>query len=262
MAIPNINDSYPVAPLENLFNLIGDAAEVDDAANATNLTNALNVRQIKTYKWANAAARTAQVGMAEGDVGDQADTDAQYRYNGAAWVNLSSGITRLIPTVSGTGMSVSAAGLVTASGASAGIITFPGSASYDIIRVEVTSLIKSTANDLTARLTLATVPVSTSTYGQVRAFDNGTTRSISTVLGTGPSWNVDTSPSGIADFTLNLSGIALAEQTRCRDAGGSTSGYSWQNSMWNTTASAADGIQFNVSAGTYAFRATVFGVNL
>lgn len=39
----------------------------------------------RTYKWANAAARGAQTGMSEGDVGDQADTDIRYRYSGSAW---------------------------------------------------------------------------------------------------------------------------------------------------------------------------------
>lgn len=37
------------------------------------------------YYWANAAARTAQTGMIDGQYGYQADTKVLYRYNGAAW---------------------------------------------------------------------------------------------------------------------------------------------------------------------------------
>lgn len=37
------------------------------------------------YRWANAAARTAQAGMAAGDKGYQTDTAIVYRYSGSAW---------------------------------------------------------------------------------------------------------------------------------------------------------------------------------
>ncbi len=38
------------------------------------------------YRWANAAARTAQAGMAAGDKGYQTDTLVEYLYSGSAWV--------------------------------------------------------------------------------------------------------------------------------------------------------------------------------
>lgn len=56
------------------------------AAMATSIQTAFSKRQIRTFKWADAAARAAQTGMSEGDRGDQADTDKQYRYSGSTWV--------------------------------------------------------------------------------------------------------------------------------------------------------------------------------
>ena len=41
---------------------------------------------INQYRWANAAARTAQLGMRTGDKGYQVDTDVTYRYSGSTWV--------------------------------------------------------------------------------------------------------------------------------------------------------------------------------
>lgn len=55
-------------------------------------------RQIQTYKWANEAARTAQTGMAEGDIGDQADTEQRWRYSGSVWAVSNSGLVPIRPT--------------------------------------------------------------------------------------------------------------------------------------------------------------------
>lgn len=74
MAITPVSASDPVAPLENLFN-----------AGYTQIDTLVSNRAIQTYKWANQAARLAQTGMTEGDIGDQQDTDVTYRYSGAAW---------------------------------------------------------------------------------------------------------------------------------------------------------------------------------
>lgn len=76
------------------------SAEAISAAEANSVEAALDTvigsqRQIRNFKWANAAARTAQTGMTEGDIGDQADTDIRYRYSGSAWVNVSAGVVPL-----------------------------------------------------------------------------------------------------------------------------------------------------------------------
>lgn len=44
------------------------------------------MRPIRSFKWADAAARNAQTGMSEGDIGDQADTNTTYRYDGTQWL--------------------------------------------------------------------------------------------------------------------------------------------------------------------------------
>ena len=65
------------------------SAEAISAAEATSVQNALNSvrsrRQIQTFVWANAAARAAQTGMVEGDIGYQSDTNIYYFYTGTVW---------------------------------------------------------------------------------------------------------------------------------------------------------------------------------
>lgn len=55
------------------------------AAMADAEADQIAVRQIQSYKWADAAARTAATGMTEGDIGYQLDTNVNYLYDGAAW---------------------------------------------------------------------------------------------------------------------------------------------------------------------------------
>lgn len=65
------------------------------------LTAGFAQRQIRTFKWANAAARTAQTGMSEGDVGHQIDTRVTYLYTSSAWKAWSSSWTLYTPTAMG-----------------------------------------------------------------------------------------------------------------------------------------------------------------
>lgn len=83
----------PVTPTWSIFyrnTSTAAALEAESATQATSVDTALttfsNSRAIRTYKWADAAARAVQTGMTEGDIGDQADTDVTYRYNGTSWV--------------------------------------------------------------------------------------------------------------------------------------------------------------------------------
>lgn len=82
MPFTPVTASDPVAPLENILNT--RFTELDNSITASVANYA-----IKTYKWANQAARNAQTGMTEGDIGDQLDTDQQWRYNGTTWVTAS-----------------------------------------------------------------------------------------------------------------------------------------------------------------------------
>jgi hypothetical protein len=61
----------PVSPLESLINVPIAAVQ--------------SVRQGFNFRWANAAARTAQTGMRAGDSGYQVDTGVDYRLVGSTW---------------------------------------------------------------------------------------------------------------------------------------------------------------------------------
>ncbi len=95
-----------------------------DEAVANSVQTALTARQIHTYQWANAAARTAQAGMAEGDVGYQADTDLTYQYNGSAWKLWQKLSTAFTPTW--TNLTIGSATQAWVYSISAGLVTVQG----------------------------------------------------------------------------------------------------------------------------------------
>lgn len=53
------------------------------AAMATSVQNALNVRETKSYVWPDEAARDAQTGMVNGQIGYQTDSETYYIYSGS-----------------------------------------------------------------------------------------------------------------------------------------------------------------------------------
>ena len=77
MPLGYFTDSTPLTPLRDPFNVLVDGINAVESD--------LGERQIQTYRWANAAARTAQTGMIAGDMGYQIDTDVLYRYSGSTW---------------------------------------------------------------------------------------------------------------------------------------------------------------------------------
>lgn len=118
----------PTTSPDNIYYADGStpmSAEAISAAEATSVQAALNAkinntRQIQSFVWANAAARNAQTGMTEGDVGYQLDNNTNYLYTGTAWIaRYSGGLVPIVPTsVAGTGVSLNATtGLVTFSAA-------------------------------------------------------------------------------------------------------------------------------------------------
>jgi 2',3'-cyclic-nucleotide 2'-phosphodiesterase (5'-nucleotidase family) len=60
----------------------------ESAQQATSVQVALSNRSLYSYTWANAAARTGETGMREGDTGYQQDSDQPYWYLGSTfgWV--------------------------------------------------------------------------------------------------------------------------------------------------------------------------------
>lgn len=66
------------------------SAEAISAAEATSVNDVIqelivNNRQLQDYLWPDAAARSAQTGMQDGDEGYQVDTKISYRYYDGAW---------------------------------------------------------------------------------------------------------------------------------------------------------------------------------
>lgn len=57
----------------------------ESVAQGDSVQLALRTRQLQYYRWADAAARTAQVGMAYGAKGFQVDTGVEYFYDGTSW---------------------------------------------------------------------------------------------------------------------------------------------------------------------------------
>jgi hypothetical protein len=64
-----------IAPLNTVFQNVAQTTQ-----------NALSLRANFSYRWANAAARTAQTGMRNGDRGFQIDTAQWYERIASAWV--------------------------------------------------------------------------------------------------------------------------------------------------------------------------------
>lgn len=72
---------YPTGT-DDVGDLKGDFAQLASSVQ-TAITNTKPAT--KSYKWANAAARTSQTGMTEGDTGYQLDNDRLWIYTGAIW---------------------------------------------------------------------------------------------------------------------------------------------------------------------------------
>lgn len=81
---------------------ISDPASLvaESVAQGDSIQLALNSRQAISYRWADAAARTAQTGMTINSQGYQIDTDMTYRYNGVSWKVWQKSSTAFTPTLS------------------------------------------------------------------------------------------------------------------------------------------------------------------
>ena len=92
------------------------------SAMATSVQTALNVRELHSFSWANSTEKSAQTGMAIGDIGYQIDNLIYYRWNGSSWkiwnkaaVAYSPTFTNLTPTSTNFVYSI-AAGVVRITG--------------------------------------------------------------------------------------------------------------------------------------------------
>lgn len=89
----------------------------------------------RPYKWADAAARAAETGMTEGDIGDQADTNQRWRYSGTAWTLISAGLNLILPTTVTNGTLVGG-GTVTFTGVTSVSLNGVFSSTYDWYQIE------------------------------------------------------------------------------------------------------------------------------
>ncbi len=114
-----------------------------DEDQATALDAELALREIQTFQWADSTARGAQAGMAEGDIGYQADTNLYYKYSGSAWGLLSDALTGTVPIIptGSTGGTVAAGGKVTFTAQTSVTIAGCFTATYDhyFFTVELTA---------------------------------------------------------------------------------------------------------------------------
>lgn len=61
------------------------SAETISSQEATTLADLMSRRERYAYEWANAGARSAEIGMRQGSLGYQVDTRSEYIYDGGAW---------------------------------------------------------------------------------------------------------------------------------------------------------------------------------
>jgi len=96
----------PIAPLNTVFEDLADSVQAALTAERTSTDTRLDAieatQQMYQYRWANAAARTAESGMRVGDIGFQVDTEVYYRYTGSSWRVWQQAQTTYTPTFGNT----------------------------------------------------------------------------------------------------------------------------------------------------------------
>lgn len=95
-----------IAPLNTVFEDLADSVQAALTAERTSTDTRLDAieatQQMYQYRWANAAARTAESGMRVGDIGFQVDTEVYYRYTGSSWRVWQQAQTTYTPTFGNT----------------------------------------------------------------------------------------------------------------------------------------------------------------
>jgi hypothetical protein len=92
------------------------------SAMATSVQNALLFREAHSFAWANTTERSAQTGMAVGDIGYQIDNLVYYRWNGSAWKIWAKAPAGYTPTL----VNITASSLVASYSIASGIVTVNG----------------------------------------------------------------------------------------------------------------------------------------
>ena len=260
MPFTPVSASDPVAPLENILNT--RFTELDNSITASTAAYA-----IKTYKWANAAARSAQTGMTEGDIGDQADTDQRYRYSGSAWMNITSGTYPITPTsVAGTGVAIGSGGRVIFTAATAVSINGCFSASYDNYLIHITGTSQSVAGSWQLRVRGGGSDLAGAVYDAQQIQANGTTLATSNPVAT-TLWTLNVNTLGTEGMsTITLDGPFLPRATFIdsdtyirNPANGASIKADIGGAVRNTNS--YDGFTMLVSTGTITGSLRIYGYN-
>lgn len=255
-----------VVDLNAMADSIDDALDTIDTDLANDLTAFAATRAIRTYKWANAAARTAQAGMTEGDVGDQADTDQRWRYSGSAWVNITSGLFPVIPT-SVVGGTVAAGGRVTFTGVTNLSLNGCFTSAYDNY-VVVFDLATAGAGTLSIVMRAAGTDSTTGYDSQRLLAQNTTTASAQTLnaanwVGSGGVGIAGGQQVGEMRFfspARAVGTVARVDNTITANPMTTTSGL-YMGSLLHRPATAYDGFSLMPSTSTFTGTLTVYGYN-
>lgn len=217
----------PTTSPDNIYYADGStpmSAEAISAAEATSVQNALNslinnTRQIRAFVWADTAARNDQIGMTEGDIGYQLDSDTNYQYTGSVWVaRYAGGLVPIVPTsVAGTGVSLNAGtGLITTTNATTANINGCFTSVFRNYRI----FIESTGTASTLVVTLrASGTDSITGYDRTELLARNATVSSSTNLN-GASATIIGFSNTLMQANIDVSGPQLAVATTMLSSGG------------------------------------------
>lgn len=172
----------------------------------------------------------------------------------------------IIPTsVAGTGVTLSAGGAVTFTGATTVSLNGVFTGQFDNYRVTWNSPTRSAAVSTGFRLRGAGTDLTSATYDYVKGLDSGTTRSISS-SSSNPNFPIDhgaaagEASNGVMDI---FSPALTASTTGTIQASilASSACYSTQISFANETTASYDGFTLLVSSGTFSGTVRVYGYN-
>jgi hypothetical protein len=169
----------------------------ESAAQASTIQIALDRRQNYDFRWANAAARAAQLNMVYGSQGFQVDTGEGFFYDGASWKLWDKPLTSFTPTLSGiapgtTGTNTASWSMSSGRAFVEGSIVLNGtgfSVGSVNISVPITSVV-SAANTPRGLATLADAGITS--YQGVVVYNNTTTCNVvvTNVAGTYPNFSL------------------------------------------------------------------------
>lgn len=177
----------PLTTPDNIFYADGStplSVEAISAAEATSIQDALtNSRAIRSYRWADLAARNAQIDMQAGDEGYQIDTNANYRYNGTDWRRSEGGLVLIKPSsVAGTGVTMSSSGKITFTAGTAINVNGCFTTDFDNYRVMLNIPTTSAVANFSVRMRAAGVDSLATVYSMQRFVSSSTTTSSSQLV--------------------------------------------------------------------------------